>query len=117
MSNPVVHFEIASEHAKELQAFYSQLFGWKVDTNNPVEYGVVETGSERGIAGGIGPAMGGPNRVTFYVEVDDLRAYLDKAVSLGGKTLMEPDAVPGGPTIAMFQDPDGNITGLTQAGQ
>lgn len=115
MSNPVVHFEIASDKAKELQAFYSQLFGWKVDTNNPVEYGMVTTGSDRGIAGGIGPAMGGPSRVTFYVEVDDLQAYLDKAESLGGKTLMEPDQVPGGPRLAMFQDPDGNITGLTQA--
>jgi predicted enzyme related to lactoylglutathione lyase len=29
---------------------------------------------------------------------------------------MPPMEVPGGPTIAQFQDPDGNIVGLTKAG-
>lgn len=33
----------------------------------------------------------------------------------GGKTLMEPMEVPGGPTIAMFSDPAGNVVGLTKA--
>jgi len=32
--------------------------------------------------------------------------------SLGGKTVMPPTDVPGGPTIAMFTDPAGNVTGL-----
>lgn len=116
MPNPVVHFEIiAKDNAKALQSFYSQLFGWQVDANNPMDYGMVSPDSERGIPGGIGPAMGGPQRVTVYVEVDDLQAYLDKAEALGGKTLMEPSDVPGGPRLAMFQDPEGNITGLLQA--
>lgn len=54
--------------------------------------------------------------VTFYVEVADLAAALKRAGDLGGKTLMEPHAVPGGPKIAMFADPDGNTIGLIQAG-
>lgn len=114
MPNPVIHFEIVSaEKGKELQRFYSELFGWTIDSNNPMEYGMVDTGSNTGIPGGIGPAMGA-SRVSVYVEVDDLQAYLDKAEALGGKTLMGPDIVPGGPMIAMFADPDGNITGLTK---
>ena len=57
MPNPVVHFEIQSNQAGELQEFYSKLFGWKIDANNPMSYGIVDTESE-GISGGIGPAMG-----------------------------------------------------------
>lgn len=29
---------------------------------------------------------------------------------------MEPEQVPGGPRIATFEDPDGNLIGLLQAG-
>jgi predicted enzyme related to lactoylglutathione lyase len=54
--------------------------------------------------------------VTFYVEVADLAGALKKAQALGGKTVMEPHAVPGGPEIAMFADPDGNVIGLLKAG-
>jgi predicted enzyme related to lactoylglutathione lyase len=46
------------------------------------------------------------------VQVDDLQAALDKAESLGGKTVMAPDQVPGGPALAMFADPEGNVIGL-----
>ena len=44
MPNPVVHFEIQSNQAGELQEFYSKLFGWKIDANNPMSYGIVDTG-------------------------------------------------------------------------
>jgi predicted enzyme related to lactoylglutathione lyase len=37
-----------------------------------------------------------------------------KRSRLGGKTLMEPHQVPGGPEIAMFEDPDGNAIGLLE---
>jgi predicted enzyme related to lactoylglutathione lyase len=47
----------------------------------------------------------------FYVEVDDVQAYLDKAASLGGKTLVPPVKIPTG-TFAWFSDPEGNTIGL-----
>ena len=41
------------------------------------------------MAGGIGQSQdGGPGHVTFYVSTDDPQATLDKAESLGGKTIM-----------------------------
>jgi len=46
-----------------------------------------------------------------YVQVDDLPAYLKKAESLGGKTLVPPVEIPAG-TFAWFTDPDGNAIGL-----
>jgi predicted enzyme related to lactoylglutathione lyase len=47
-----------------------------------------------------------------YVDVDDLRATLDKAKSLGAEVMMPPMDVPGGPAIAQFRDPDGNVVGI-----
>src|SRR5437763_13449823 len=113
MPNPIVHFEIVGNNGKQLQDFYGKLFGWSIDANNPMEYGMVDTGSG-GIAGGIGPSSAGPG-VTGYVEVDDPKAYLDKIESAGGKTVMPVMDVPGGPTIAQFSDPEGNVVGLVKA--
>ena len=113
MANPVVHFEVAGKDAAKLREFYSELFGWKIDANNPMNYGLVEA-SEGGLAGGIGPSPDGTPHVTFYVQVDDLQAALDKAEQLGGKTVNPPMEVPGGPSLAHFTDPEGNFVGLAK---
>ncbi|MCH7802339.1 MAG: hypothetical protein IIC24_12485 [Chloroflexi bacterium] len=76
-----------------------------------MNYGVVDTHSG-GISGGIGPTENGQNKTLFYVEVDDLQAYLDKAESLGGKTVMPVTVIPGMVTLAMFSDPTGNVVGM-----
>jgi uncharacterized protein len=97
----------------ELETFYRDLFGWKINSNNPMKYGVVETGGGAGgINGGVGPSNDGNKRVSVYVRVEDLQATLDRAERLGGKTVLPPTEVPGGPKLAMFADPAGNITGL-----
>ena len=46
------------------------------------------------------------------MQVDDLQAFLDKAESLGGKTIMPPTVIPDTVTLAMFTDPEGNIMGM-----
>ena len=110
MGAPVVHFEIMGGAAGELEAFYARLFGWKIDSNNPLKYGMIETGG--GIGGGVGAAHDGNKRVSIYAQVGDLQATLDQAEKLGGKTILAPTEVPGGPKLAMFADPAGNITGI-----
>jgi predicted enzyme related to lactoylglutathione lyase len=40
-----------------------------------------------------------------------VQVYLDKAGTLGGKTLVPPVEIPTG-TFAWFADPDGNTVGL-----
>jgi predicted enzyme related to lactoylglutathione lyase len=114
MSNKVVHFEILGKDGKKTQDFYSRLFGWSVDANNPMAYGMVGADSA-GIGGGLAQAQGSP-MLTVYVEVADLATTLKKAEELGGKTVMPPMDVPGGPTIAQFQDVDGNVVGILKAG-
>ncbi len=114
MGQKVVHFEILGKDAKKTQDFYAKLFDWNVDANNPMNYGMVN-GESAGIGGGLAQAQGNP-MVTVYVEVADLAATLKKAEDLGGKTVMPPMDVPGGPSIAQFQDADGNVVGILKAG-
>ena len=113
MGAPIVHFEIMGGKGNELETFYSALFGWKINSNNPLKYGIVDTGvGPDGINGVVGANQGGGNRVSVYAQVDDLQATLDQAEKLGGKTILAPTEIPGGPKLAMFTDPAGNVTGL-----
>ena len=111
MGNPVVHFEIVVRDAAKSQEFYANLFDWHVNADNPMSYGMVDTHSEGGIGGGI-TGEGVSTGVTFYVQVDDLQAYLDKAESLGGKTIMPPMEIPDMVKFAVFSDPEGNVIGI-----
>lgn len=114
MPDPVIHFEIVSRDASNLHSFYSDVFGWKIDANNPMNYGIVDNGGE-GINGGIGasPNESYPGHVTFYISVPDPAATLKQIESLGGTTVMPPDEIPGtDTTIAQFTDPAGNLIGL-----
>ncbi len=113
MAHPVVHFEIAGKDGKRLQEFYRALFDWKIEVDPALSYGMVETGGEGGINGGIFAAQGEmPPYLTVYVQVDDLQACLEKAVSLGGKTVVGPTPIPNVGSFAMFHDPEGNLVGL-----
>jgi predicted enzyme related to lactoylglutathione lyase len=123
MGQPVVHFEIIGSDGDKLQSYYSELFGWEIDANNPLKYGVVaregNTNSDGvGIGGGVGP---GPRpdyagHVTVYVEVPDVEAALAKAESLGGTRVFGPDPVPGTDVeLGQFTDPEGHLIGVTKA--
>ncbi|HEY8924706.1 MAG TPA: VOC family protein [Polyangia bacterium] len=111
---PVVHWEIMALDAPRQRAFFSDLFGWAIDANNPQNYGMVPSGGEAAIGGGIGPAPDGKPYVTFYVEVPDIGAALSKAESLGASTVM-PRTDMGMVTLAQFRDPEGNLVGLIEA--
>ncbi len=118
---PVVHFEIMGKDARKLQSFYGKLFGWEIQNIEAMNYGLVQAianGTEVGkgsIGGGIGQTEGGaPGYVTVYMQVDDTDAYLKKAESLGGRTIMPTTEIPNMVTFALFKDPEGNIVGLVK---
>ena len=116
MGNPVVHFEIGVNDSDAANKFYADLFGWKIDASNPMNYGIVDTDSAgEGIGGGISkPPDGSGPYTAFYVNVEDVQAKLNEAEKLGAKVVMPPMQVPEGPEIAMFSDPDGNVIGLSK---
>ncbi len=116
MTRPVVHFEIIGKDGKRLQEFYRELFGWKIDANNPMNYGLIEPGiggPENGVGGGI--AQGDAPFVTVYVQVVSLDETLKKAESMGGKTVMPPMDVPGRPKHRAAPGPGGQPDRAGQA--
>jgi predicted enzyme related to lactoylglutathione lyase len=122
MGQPVVHFEIIGKDGEALQRYYAELFGWQIDANNPMKYGVVQRDGNVnaegvGIGGGIGAAPDGyDGHVTFYIEVPDVEAALAKAAELGGTRMMGPDKVMEGIEIGLFLDPEGHTVGLIKSG-
>lgn len=118
MGQPVVHFEVVGKDGEMLHGYYSQLFGWEIDSNNPMNYGLVQPEGRIGddgvgIAGGVGQGPEGyEGHVTFYVEVPDVEAALAKAESLGGTRVMGPETIMGELVLGQFTDPEGHLIGL-----
>ena len=114
MPNPVVHFEIGCRDLAKSKQFFGDLFGWKMQGESVAA--TIDTGSQKGVDGHMTALGHEPfHYTTFYVEVDDLKAYLDKAVALGGKVVVPPVKFPLG-TFAWFNDIDGNMIGLLKRG-
>ena len=114
MGMPVVHFEITGNDGAQLQKFYSTLFDWKIDANNPMNYGMVAA-EEKSIGGGISDVEpGGKPQVTVYIGVDKIDPVLAHAEKLGGKTVMPRTVIPGMVVMALFSDPSGNVIGLVE---
>jgi len=113
MANPIVHFEIGCRDRTKTAEFYSALFDWKIQEQGPASN--IDTGVTGAIHGHITALGHEPEHYTiFYVQVEDIRASLKKAESLGGKTLVPPITLPGAGTFAWFADTEGNTVGLSQ---
>ncbi len=115
MGAPVVWFEIAGRDVAALAHFYGDLLSWRVDANNALGYGGVDTGGDGGIPGGIyAPGAETGDYVSVYAQVADLDASLAHAERLGGRTVQRPQTIPSGSRIAMILDPEGHRIGLIQ---
>ncbi len=120
MGQPVVHFEVVGKDGERLRNYFSALFGWEIDANNAMNYGLVAkqdntTPAGDGIGGGIGQGPEGyDGHVTFYVEVPDVEAALTQAESLGGTRVMGPETIMDEITLGQFLDPEGHVIGLLE---
>ncbi len=75
-------------------------------------YGMVKSAGGSSIGGGIGSTMDVP-RATFYIWVPSIAAALEKAVALGGHSVM-PRTDLGMVVMGQFRDPEGNVIGLVE---
>jgi predicted enzyme related to lactoylglutathione lyase len=115
MAHPVMWFEVLGKDGDALRNFYGKLFGWTFDANNPIRYGMVDTGAKRGVSGGIGQVFPGTRPwTTFYVETPDVAASLGDAERLGGRVVMPRTEMPD-VTLGVFEDPEGHVIGLVEA--
>jgi predicted enzyme related to lactoylglutathione lyase len=110
----VIHFEISGKDPKSLQAFWSSLFGWKLDTSNPGGYGMTNP-DQTGIVVGIGGTPdGSTGHVTGYVRVASIDATLARAVDLGGTVIMPRFTPDGSAYLGLVADGEGHIVGLSE---
>ena len=108
MSHPVVEFQILSKTPDETADFFGRLFGWKINSDNPMGYRRIDTGSKDGIQGGIWPAPPqAQNFVQLFVRVDDVKASAAQVAELGGKVIIPPSTLPEGDEMAVLMDPHG----------
>ena len=121
MGQPVVHFEVVGTDGEKLQSYYSELFGWDIDSDNEMNYGLVQRDGNTnpdgvGIGGGVGQGPEGyGGHVTFYVEVPDVEAALAKAESLGGSRVMGPERIMDQIELGQFTDPEGHVIGVVKS--
>jgi predicted enzyme related to lactoylglutathione lyase len=113
----VVHFEIAADDPQRAAAFYSEVFGWRIQKwDGPVEYWLVQTGeSGPGIDGGLMRRAGAPGPVVNTVDVDDVEDAIARITRVGGKVLSPKQAIPGIGWFAYCQDTEGNPFGIMQS--
>ena len=119
MGQPVVHFEVVGKDGEALHRYYSELFGWEIDANNPMNYGMVAregnvSADGVGIGGGVAgyPEDDYDGHVTFYVEVPDVEAALANAESLGGTRVMGPETIMDQIELGHLKDPEGHLIGV-----
>lgn len=120
MGQPVVHFEVIGKDGEALRGFYSGLFDWKIDADNPMNYGIVKrednpaADGSFGIGGGVAGYDNVEGGVTFYVAVPDVEKALAKAESLGGTRVMGPEKVGDEVELGQFKDPEGHVIGVVK---
>jgi uncharacterized protein len=114
MGRPIVHWELWSQDPDRASEFYERVFDWTIRHIPEMDYRLVETGGEGSINGGIMKPKQGPwpGKLAFYIDVDDIEAYVKRITEAGGKIVVEPVDVPGVGQFALFEDPDGRVLGL-----
>ncbi len=113
--------ELATNNDEVARRFYSQLFGWGVETQPMPQgpYTIFTNGGQR-VAGMLKmTAEWGnmpPNWMTYF-NVADCDASAAKAKSLGGKLAVPPTDIPGVGRYAAVQDPQGAVFSIVKLDQ
>lgn len=123
MDHTIVHFEIPAKDVDKLKKFYSDLFGWKIEKTEIMEYWSVFTVpvDDKGMP--IRPGLNGgmykkekPEQQTVnYVGVESVDEYSKKVVALGGQIIVPKMEIPKIGWFALAVDPDGNQFGIFES--
>lgn len=108
--------DLATPDFEGAKRFYSALFGWDCQDQEP-DAGPYALAMQRGEpAAGIYQAQGDMASVwTTYIAVDDADSTAEKITEAGGRILMEPYDVTDSGRMAIASDPSGAIFGIWQA--
>ena len=118
----VVHVEIPADNPKAASAFYADVFGWPMRTDDQFNYTTFDTGNNTGggfVKAGAAGAETGPvpykiDSLMVYVSTDDMDATLAEVEKHGGSIILPKMEIPGSGWMGVFKDPNGNHVGLWQ---
>ncbi len=127
MSAQVVHFEIPLDNVERGHKFYQQAFGWQLNVMPEVNYAMALTtdSDERGMPKAPGAINGGMGKRGEFLKgpvitimVDDIPTAEKAIEKHGGRILQRKTPIGDGSMgfTGYFQDTEGNIMGLYQAG-
>jgi predicted enzyme related to lactoylglutathione lyase len=111
-ARPLVHFEILARDPEAQRAFYGALFNWPIGDGPIMNFPSGLGGPEPGPAGHL--RQHDRSGFALYIQVRDLAGSLARVPDLGGTVVSAPFDVPGGPTLAAIEDPEGNPLVLVQ---
>ena len=124
--DPVIHFELPTNHPDRSGRFYGQAFGWRIVPLGPDMGGfvlafTVESDAQTRVPTKPGAINGGffertsvDQHIRLTILVDDIRDAIERVTAAGGTALGDPVELPGVGLFASFSDPVGNVLTLNQ---
>ena len=115
MPNPFAHVELSTDDVKKAKKFYTAVFGWKLNDLPAMSYTMIDVGG--GVGGGITQKQM-PEQPTAwlpYVQVDDVKVSMAKAVKAGAKAVLPYQEIGDMGAIGVFVDPAGAALGVWAA--
>ena len=118
MPNPFVHIELTTDNLGSAKQFYQSIFDWKLNEMPAMAYTGIDVG--KGGTGGGMQAKPMPNAPTGwlpYVQVDDVKVTVAKAVAAGGRCVLDYMPIGEMGAIAIFSDPNGSSIGVWETSE
>lgn len=108
----ITHIDIPVDDIPRATAFYSSLFGWKIEEPPGFEGYPMWQAPNAVSGGGLAPREDGFTAPRSYVEVDSIDESLAQAAALGGTVVMGKTQISPTSWWAVFEDTEGNTLGL-----
>ncbi len=117
MAGQLTHFEIYGDEPRKLAAFYSALFGWRMEELEGLDYWRIhlDPADPSKVAGGLTyrPQVD-PKGWLQFVEVDSIDDSIALAEQSGARVVRPKTAVPRTAWVAVLADPSGNMFAVWQ---
>jgi predicted enzyme related to lactoylglutathione lyase len=115
MPNPFAHIELTTDNLKAAQKFYGKVFAWTLKDVPGMNYTMIDVGGGTGGGMQLKPMPDAPTGWMPYVQVDDVKATVAKAVKAGATVMLPFQEVGEMGSIGVFADPNGAVIGVWAA--
>lgn len=117
MPNPFAHIELTTDNLKAAQKFYGKVFAWNLKDMPGMNYTMIDVGSGTGGGMQMKPMPEAPTGWMPYVQVDDVKATVAKAVKAGANAILPFQEIGEMGAIGVFADPNGAVIGVWETKQ